>query len=132
MRTLCAREHDPKRDQHGREQGERGNERVEAQRFGESNEQAFATAVRRTGTRAMLTAFVIIGVFGFLLWSLYGGVQAVVEGRTTAGTLSQTALYIALIASSVAVLAEGVGRSAARLGRDRAADGAARCALADR
>ena len=81
-------------------------ERAEAQRFGESNEQAFATAVRRTGTRAMLTAFVIIGVFGFLLWSLYGGVQAVVEGRTTAGTLSQTALYIALIASSVAVLAE--------------------------
>ncbi|MCU0951635.1 MAG: ABC transporter transmembrane domain-containing protein [Burkholderiaceae bacterium] len=81
-------------------------EQAEARRFGESNEQAFLTAVRRTRTRAMLTAFLIVGVFGFLLWSLYGGVQAVVEGRTTAGTLSQTALYIALIASSVAVLAE--------------------------
>lgn len=81
-------------------------ERAEAQRFHASNEQAFVTAVRRTGTRALLTAFLIIGVFGFLLWSLYGGVQAVVDGRMTAGMLSQTALYIALIASSVAVLAE--------------------------
>ena len=81
-------------------------ERTEADRFGRTNEQAFATAVRRTRTRALLTAFLIVGVFGFLLYSLYGGVQSVVEGRTTAGTLSQTALYIALIASSVAVLAE--------------------------
>ena len=81
-------------------------ERAEAARFSVSNEQAFSTAVRRTRTRAMLTAFLIVGVFAFLLWSLYGGVQAVVAGRTTAGVLSQTALYIALIASSVAVLAE--------------------------
>jgi len=81
-------------------------ERTEAARFSVSNEQAFSTAVRRTRTRAMLTAFLIVGVFAFLLWSLYGGVQAVVAGRTTAGVLSQTALYIALIASSVAVLAE--------------------------
>ena len=81
-------------------------EAAESGRFRKANEIAFATAVRRTGTRAALTAFLIIGVFGFLLWSLYGGVQAVIDGRTTAGTLSQTALYIALIASSVAVLAE--------------------------
>jgi ATP-binding cassette subfamily B protein len=47
-----------------------------------------------------------VGIFGFLLWSLYGGVQAVLEGRMTAGALSQTALYIGLIASSAAVLAE--------------------------
>jgi ATP-binding cassette subfamily B protein len=81
-------------------------ERAETARFSVSNEQAFQTAVRRTRTRATLTAFLIVGVFAFLLWSLYGGVQAVVAGRMTAGTLSQTALYIALIASSVAVLAE--------------------------
>lgn len=81
-------------------------ERAEAARFSVSNESAFATAIRRTGTRAALTAFLIIGVFAFLLWGLYGGVQSVIAGRTTAGTLSQTALYIALIASSVAVLAE--------------------------
>jgi ATP-binding cassette subfamily B protein len=81
-------------------------ERAEAARFSTANEQAFATSVRRTGTRASLTAFVIIGVFGSLLWGLYGGVQAVLAGKTTAGQLSETALYITLVASSVAVLAE--------------------------
>jgi len=81
-------------------------EQAETRRFAESNEQAFRTAVRRTRTRALLTAFLIVGIFGFLLWSLYGGVQAVLAGRMTAGALSQTALYIGLIASSAAVLAE--------------------------
>ena len=52
-------------------------ERNEALRFHEANERSFDTAVRRTGTRATLTAFVIIGVFGALLYGLYGGVQAV-------------------------------------------------------
>jgi ATP-binding cassette subfamily B protein len=37
---------------------------------------------------------------------LYGGVQAVMAGRISAGQLSQTALYIMVVASSVAVLAE--------------------------
>jgi ATP-binding cassette subfamily B protein len=81
-------------------------EHAEAHRFSSANENAFATSIRRTGTRAALTAFIIIGVFGSLLYGLYGGVQAVFAGRTTPGDLSQTALYVALIAGSVAVLAE--------------------------
>ncbi len=81
-------------------------EAAEAQRFSVANETAFATSVRRTGTRALLTAFLIVGTFGALLWGLYGGVQAVLAGQVTAGQLSQTALYIMLVASSVAVLAE--------------------------
>ncbi len=81
-------------------------ERAETARFKAANEQAFATSVRRTGTRAALTAFVIVGVFGSLLWGLYGGVQAVLAGEITPGQLSETALYIMLVASSVAVLAE--------------------------
>lgn len=81
-------------------------EAAEAQRFSAANETAFATSVRRTGTRALLTAFLIVGTFGALLWGLYGGVQAVLAGQITAGQLSQTALYIMLVASSVAVLAE--------------------------
>jgi ATP-binding cassette subfamily B protein len=83
-----------------------GQEDAEAGRFARLNERAFATATRRAGMRAALTAFVIVGVFGCLLWGLYGGVQAVIDGRASWGTLTQTALYIALIASSVAVLAE--------------------------
>jgi ATP-binding cassette subfamily B protein len=81
-------------------------EAAETARFSVANEQAFATSIRRTGLRSMLTAFVIIGVFGSLLWGLYGGVQAVMAGRITAGQLSQTALYIAVVAGSAAVLAE--------------------------
>ena len=81
-------------------------EAAEARRFGAANEQAFTASVRRTGVRAMLTAFVIVGVFGSLLYGLYGGVQAVLARQITAGQLSQTALYIAVVAGSVAVLAE--------------------------
>jgi len=81
-------------------------EAAETRRFGAANEQAFAASVRRTGVRSMLTAFVIIGVFGSLLYGLFGGVQAVLRGEITAGQLSQTALYIAVVAGSVAVLAE--------------------------
>jgi len=81
-------------------------EHAEAARFSSANENAFTTSIRRTGTRAALTAFIIIGVFGSLLYGLYGGVQAVFAGRLSPGDLSQTALYVALIAGSVAVLAE--------------------------
>ncbi len=81
-------------------------ESAEARRFGEANEHAFAASIRRTGVRSLLTAFVIVGVFGSLLYGLYGGVQRVIAGEITAGQLSQTALYIAVVAGSVAVLAE--------------------------
>jgi ATP-binding cassette subfamily B protein len=81
-------------------------EPAEVRKFADANERAFATSIRRTGTRAMLTAFLIVGVFGSLLYGLYGGVQAVMAGRITAGQLSQTALYIMVVAGSVAVLAE--------------------------
>ncbi len=81
-------------------------EAAETQRFSDANERAFATSIRRTGTRALLTAFLIVGIFGSLLYGLYGGVQSVLAGHISAGQLSQTALYIMVVASSVAVLAE--------------------------
>jgi ATP-binding cassette subfamily B protein len=81
-------------------------ETTETRKFFDANERAFATSIRRTGTRALLTAFLIVGIFGSLLYGLYGGVQAVLAGRITAGELSQTALYIMVVAGSVAVLAE--------------------------
>jgi ATP-binding cassette subfamily B protein len=81
-------------------------EAVETERYSRANESAFATAVRRVGTRAAFTAFLIIGVFGSLLYGLHGGVAGVLAGRISAGELSQTSLYIMLVASSVAVLAE--------------------------
>ncbi len=83
-----------------------GREADEADRFGRANEAAFAASMRRTGTRSALTAFVIIGVFASLLYGMYGGVRAVLAGEISAGELSQTALYVMLVAGSIAVLAE--------------------------
>jgi len=81
-------------------------EAAEAARFSVANETAFSTSVRRNTTRAAFTAFIIIGVFGSLLYGLHGGVAGVLAGRISAGELSQTSLYIMLVASSVGVLAE--------------------------
>jgi len=81
-------------------------EDAEIGRFSQANEAAFGTAVRRIRTRAAFTAFLITGIFGSLLYGLHSGVEGVLAGRITAGDLSQTALYIMLVASSFAVLAE--------------------------
>ncbi len=78
----------------------------ESTRFGEANEQAFKTSIRRTGARSLLTAFVIIGVFSSLLYGIYSGAQSVIAGRISPGELSESVLYVMLVASSVAVLAE--------------------------
>ena len=78
----------------------------ESTRFGNANEQAFKTSIRRTGARSLLTAFVIIGVFASLLYGVYSGAQSVIAGRISLGELSESVLYVMLVASSVAVLAE--------------------------
>lgn len=81
-------------------------ENREAQRFAKATAHAFDTAVRRTRSRAALVAFVIIATSAALLWGLYQGTQAVLDGRMTAGELGQTVLYVILLASSAAVLGE--------------------------
>ena len=83
-----------------------GQESREAARFTEATQRAFATAIRRTRVRAALTAFVIVAVFASLVGGLYLGTQAVLRGELGAGTLGQSAILIAMVASSAAVLAE--------------------------
>ena len=78
----------------------------ESRRFGDANEHAFETSIRRTRARSLLTAFVIIGVFASLLYGVYSGAQSVIAGRISLGELSESVLYVMLVASSVAVLAE--------------------------
>ena len=84
-------------------------EKREAQRFDASTAAAFATAVRRTRMRSMLVAFIITATFGALLWGLYQGTQAVLNGKMSAGHLGQTVVYVIILVSSVAVLAEVYG-----------------------
>jgi ATP-binding cassette subfamily B protein len=81
-------------------------EEREAERFAQSTENAFTTAVKRTTVRATLVAFVITATFGALLWGLYQGTQSVIRGDITAGHLGQTVVYVMILVGSVAVLSE--------------------------
>jgi ATP-binding cassette subfamily B protein len=81
----------------------------EAQRFDAATESAFKTGERRIKARAVLVAFIISATTGALLWGLYQGTQAVVDGRITAGHMGQTVVYVILLLSSVAALSEVYG-----------------------
>ena len=83
-----------------------GQERRESLRFDQASELTFQTAIHRTRMRSLLTALAIAAVFTANLYGLYVGVQAVMDGRLSAGTLGQIGMLIAIVASSAAVLAE--------------------------
>ncbi len=84
-------------------------EQREAQRFDASTERAFDVARKRTRVRSMLVAFMITATFGALLWGLYQGTQAVMQGHISAGHLGQTVVFVIILVSSVAVLSEVYG-----------------------
>jgi ATP-binding cassette subfamily B protein len=81
----------------------------ETQRFTESTNNAFDTAVRRSKARSALVAFIIITTSAALLWGLFQGTQAVMAGRITAGHLGQTVVYVIILASAFAILGEVYG-----------------------
>ena len=81
----------------------------EAARFDASTNDAFRTAVRRAKARSVLVAFIIIATSAALLWGLYQGTQAVLDGRISAGHLGQTVVYVLILASAAAVLGEVYG-----------------------
>jgi ATP-binding cassette subfamily B protein len=81
----------------------------ESERFAQSTDSAFRTAVRRAKARGALVAFIIIATSAALLWGLYQGTQAVMAGTITAGHLGQTVVYVIILASAAAVLGEVYG-----------------------
>ena len=81
----------------------------EAARFARSTEHAFEVARKRTLVRSYLVAFIITATFGALLWGLYQGTQAVMQGDITAGHLGQTVVFVIILVGSVAVLSEVYG-----------------------
>jgi ATP-binding cassette subfamily B protein len=83
-----------------------GQQEREAKRFAQASEATFATSIRRTKSRAWLTAFIIVATFGSAIFGLYSGSLAVLRGEMTPGHLGQTLVYFAMVASSAAVLAE--------------------------
>ncbi len=84
-------------------------EQRESQRFAVSTEHAFEVARKRSLVRSYLVAFIISATFGALLWGLYQGTQAVMQGQITAGHLGQTVVLVIILVGSVAVLSEVYG-----------------------
>ena len=81
-------------------------ENAEAARYDRTVESSFASAIRRTRLRAMMTAGIIGGVFGAIVFVLWLGAQAVVAGTMSAGQLASFVLYAVLTAGGVGVIAE--------------------------
>ena len=84
-------------------------ENIEAQRFDVSIENAFGTAMERIRARSLLTMMAILLVFGAIVFVLWLGAHAVVQGRMSGGELGQFILYAALLAGSIGALAEVMG-----------------------
>jgi ATP-binding cassette subfamily B protein len=84
-------------------------EQRESARFALSTEHAFEVARKRSLVRSYLVAFIISATFGALLWGLYQGTQAVMQGHISAGLLGQTVVLVVILVSSVAVLSEVYG-----------------------
>jgi ATP-binding cassette subfamily B protein len=86
-------------------------EKIEADRFGASVERAFATAIRRIRARAVLTVLAIVLVFGAIVFVLWLGAHAVMQGTMTGGELGQFILYSAIVAGAVGAIAETIGEA---------------------
>ena len=78
----------------------------ESARYDASVETSFGSAIRRARLRALMTAAVIGGVFGSIVFVLWLGAQSVVAGTMTAGELASFVLYAVLTAGGVGVIAE--------------------------
>ncbi|MFL6659579.1 MAG: ABC transporter transmembrane domain-containing protein [Massilia sp.] len=86
-------------------------EKIESTRFGVSVESAFQTAMRRIRARALLTMVAIVLVFGTIVFVLWLGAHAVLEGTMTGGDLGQFILYASMVAGSIGALSEVMGEA---------------------
>ena len=95
-------------------------EPYERNRFSAAVQVAVATARRRIGAQALVTAAAIVLVFGAIVLVLWSGAHEVVAGTMTAGTLGQFVLYALIGGGSVGALAEvwnELQRAAGGMGR---------------
>jgi ATP-binding cassette subfamily B protein len=84
-------------------------EALQSQRFSQSVEDGFATAVRRNRIRALLTAIGTMLVMGAITLVLWLGAHAVLSGEMTGGQLGQFLLYAGFVMSAAAALIEQWG-----------------------
>ena len=84
-------------------------EAIDHERFTGHVEHAFRSAIDRVRARAMLTALVIMLVFGAVGIILWMGGQDVIASRITAGELSAFVFYAVIVAGSVGAISEVLG-----------------------
>ena len=84
-------------------------ESIEIGRYHAALMQALRSAQQRIGTRAGLTATVIVLVFGAVTLVLWSGAREVVAGQLSAGVLGQFVLYAVFAAGAIGALAETWG-----------------------
>ncbi|MBC7944706.1 MAG: ATP-binding cassette domain-containing protein [Burkholderiales bacterium] len=86
-----------------------GHETHDAAKFSLRVEEAFATAIDRVRQRALLTAMVILLVFGAVGVILWIGGHDVLAGRISGGELSAFVFYAVLVAAAVGAISEVIG-----------------------
>ncbi len=84
-------------------------ENEERKRFGTRVEESFDTATARIRARALLTALVILLVFGAIAIVLWIGGADVLAGSISAGQLSAFVFYAIVVAGSLGAITEVVG-----------------------
>jgi ATP-binding cassette subfamily B protein len=81
----------------------------EADRFGDAVERVFATAKRRIGTRAVMTAMIIFLMIGAIVLVIWQGAIDVAGGRMSGGTIAAFILCGGLLAGAFGALSEVYG-----------------------
>ena len=84
-------------------------EAVDIFRFNRISESAFATAIRRTGARAWLTAIVMLLIFGAVDLVVWVGAKDVIADKMSGGELAAFVFYAIVVAGALGALSEVYG-----------------------
>ena len=84
-------------------------ETMESARYAKATNQAFDAAITRNRSRSLLTVVAIVLVFGAIVFVLWLGAHAVLDGKMSAGLLAQFMMYAVLVGGSTGAIAEVLG-----------------------
>ncbi len=86
-----------------------GQQEREADRFGDAVERTFETARRRIILRALMTAIIILAIFGSIVLILWRGAEGVAAGDITGGTILSFIVGAMIVAGAFGALTEVYG-----------------------
>ncbi len=86
-----------------------GQQPREADRFGDAVERTFDTARRRIVLRSIMTAIIILAIFGSIVLLLWRGAEGVAAGEITGGTILSFIVAAMIVAGAFGALTEVYG-----------------------